>query len=218
MSHCLESYLGEKGEQVVQIEEVALVGIELIMQGLEVLAQNPTDVSAREQVAMGTDLGGYAIMLGGTNGPHLNSFSLVNYISHGRACALMNPYYTAFFTPAVPDRVRKIGTIYKNHGFIKGDIERLSDQDLGRRVAEGMLNFNRSIQFPVTLSEIENVEHEVINKILSAAKDPQLDSKLQNMPIPLSSGTVDEYMGPILEAAWSGDLNRIVFMKNQASL
>jgi alcohol dehydrogenase len=162
---------------------------------------------------MGTDLGGYAIMLGGPNGPHLNSFSLVNYISHGRACALMNPYYTAFFTPAVPDRVRKIGTIYKRHGFIKGDIERLSDQDLGRSVAEGMLNFNRSINFPTTLSEIGNIDYRVISKILSAAKDPQLDSKLKNMPIPLSSDAVDEYMSPILEAAWTGDLDRIVFMK-----
>jgi alcohol dehydrogenase len=213
MSHCLESYLGEKSERVTQIEEIALVGIELIMQGLKVLTKNPRDLAAREQVAMGTDLGGYAIMLGGTNGPHLNSFSLVNYISHGRACALMNPYYTAFFTPAVPDRVRKLGALYKKHGFIKEDIEGVSDQDLGRRVAEGMLNFNRSIQFPVALSEIENVGHEVINKILAAAKDPQLESKLMNMPIPLSSGSVDEYMGSILEAAWTGDLDRIVFMK-----
>lgn len=214
VSHCLEVYLGAKGEYMAQIEEIALVGIELIVTGLGVLARNPTDLSAHEQVAMGTDLGGYAIMLGGTNGPHLNSFSLVKYLSHGRACALMNPYYTAFFAPAVPDRLRKIGDIYKKHGFIEGNLEGLAAQDLGRIVAEGMLNFNRSIRFPTALSEIENIEYGVINKILIAAKDPQLNSKLKNMPIPLSSGTVDKYMGPILEAAWSGDLGRIVFMKN----
>lgn len=213
VSHCLEVYLGAKGKNVAQVEEIALVGIELIVTGLGVLARNPTDLPAHEQVAMGTDLGGYAIMLGGTNGPHLNSFSLVKYLSHGRACALMNPYYTAFFALAVPDRVRKIGDIYKNYGFIKGNLEGLSAQDLGRIVAEGMLNFNRSIRFPTALSEIENIEYEVINKIQTAAKDPQLDSKLKNMPIPLSAGTVDTYMGPILEAAWSGDLGRIVFMK-----
>jgi len=32
------------------------------------------------------------------SGPHLNSFSLVKYLSHGRACALLNPYYTLFST------------------------------------------------------------------------------------------------------------------------
>jgi alcohol dehydrogenase class IV len=215
VSHCLEVYLGAKGENVAQIEEIALVGIELIVTGLGVLTRNPMDLSARKQVAMGTDLGGYAIMVGGTNGPHLNSFSLVKYLSHGRACALMNPYYTDFFAPAVPDRVRKVGDIYKNHGFIERNLEGLSAQYLGRAVAEGMLNFNRSIRFPTALSEIENIEYEVIDKIQTAAKDPQLESKLKNMPVPLSSGTVDKYMGPILKAAWSGDLGRIVFYENQ---
>jgi hypothetical protein len=33
--------------------------------------------------------------------------------------------------------------------------------------------------------------------------------KLQNMPVPLTAEMVDEYMGPILEAAKDGDLSRI---------
>ena len=40
-------------------------------------------------------------MLGGTNGGHLTSFSLVDVLSHGRACAMTNPYYTVFFAPAI---------------------------------------------------------------------------------------------------------------------
>ncbi len=58
-------------------------------------------MAAREALCLATDLGGYAIMLGGTNGGHLTSFSLVDILTHGRACALMNPYYTVFFAPAV---------------------------------------------------------------------------------------------------------------------
>ncbi len=209
-SHCIEVYLGAKGEGVDRIEKIALAGMELIVAGLALLADKPDDLPAREQVALGTDLGGYAIMVGGTSGPHLNSFSLVKYLSHGRACALMNPYYTVFFTPAVEERVRKIGDIFKRHGYIDADLEVLSARELGQTVAEGILSFNRQIGFPTTLAEIAGIDRAVIEKILTAAKDPQLESKLQNMPVPLTADLVDQYMGPVLEAAWSGELNKIV--------
>jgi len=211
-SHCIEVYLGAKGDGLDRIEKIALAGIELIVAGLAVLAEKPHDPSGREQVALGTDLGGYAIMVGGTSGPHLNSFSLVKYLSHGRACALMNPYYTVFFTPAVAGRVRKIGDIFKRHGYIEAelDLDALSTKELGRTVAAGILSFNREIGFPTTLAEIEGIDRAVLEKILTAAKDPQLESKLQNMPVPLTADLVDQYMGPVLEAAWSGDLAKIV--------
>jgi len=209
-SHCIEVYLGAKGDGVERIEKIALAGIELIVAGLAVLAEKSDDSSAREQVALGTDLGGYAIMVGGTSGPHLNSFSLVKYLSHGRACALMNPYYTVFFTPAVEERVRKIGAIFKRHGYIQADLDALSAKELGRTVAAGILSFNRKIGFPTTLAEIEGIDRAVLEKILTAAKDPQLESKLQNMPVPLTADLVEQYMGPVLEAAWSGDLAKIV--------
>ena len=209
-SHCIEVYLGAKGEGLDRIEKIALAGIELIVAGLAMLAENPNDPAARDQVALGTDLGGYAIMVGGTSGPHLNSFSLVKYLSHGRACALMNPYYTVFFTPAVAERVLKIGNIFKRHGYIDRDLDALSAKELGRTVAAGILSFNRKIGFPTTLAEIEGIDRAVLEKILTAAKDPQLESKLQNMPVPLTADLVDQYMSPVLEAAWSGDLGKIV--------
>lgn len=209
-SHCIEVYLGAKGDGIDRIEKIALLGMELIVAGLANLAQKPNDPAAREQVALGTDLGGYTIMVGGTSGPHLNSFSLVKYLSHGRACALMNPYYTVFFAPAVEARVRKIGAIFQRHGYIKADLAALSAKGLGQTVAEGILAFNRKIGFPTTLAEIEGIDSTVMKKILTAAKDPQLESKLQNMPVPLTADLVDQYMGPILEAAWSGELDKIV--------
>ncbi len=211
LSHCLEVYLGAKDETAAQAEEVSLLGIELIVTGLGVVTRTPNDMAGREQIALGTDLGGYAIMVGGTSGPHLNSFSLVKYLSHGRACALMNPYYTLFFAPSVEERVRKVGAVFKKHGFIHSDLDTLSSRELGRVVAEGMLAFNRSIAFPTTLREIEGIDRSVLDRILQAAKDPQLESKLRNMPVPLSSESVDKYMGPLLEAAWSGNLEKVVF-------
>ncbi len=43
----------------------------------------------------------------------------------------------------------------------------------------------------------------------SAAKDPALKMKLENMPVPLTAETIDQYMRPILEAARDGDISRI---------
>jgi alcohol dehydrogenase len=48
-----------------------------------------------------------------------------------------------------------------------------------------------------------------VARALTAAKNPQLESKLRNMPVPLSAGQVDEYMGPVLRAAVSGDFSLI---------
>jgi len=210
LSHCLEVYLGVKDTDVEAVEEISLCGIELIVSGLRSLVRTPSEAGARKRIALGTDLGGYAIMIGGTSGPHLNSFSLVKYLSHGRACALMNPYYTVFFAPAVEDRIRKVGAIYERSGYIPTTLNGVSSPDLGRAVAGGMISFNRSIGFPTTLAELEGIDRSVLDKALQAAKDPQLESKLQNMPVPLSAESVDTYMAPILEAAWEGDLGKIV--------
>ena len=46
-------------------------------------------------------------------------------------------------------------------------------------------------------------------RALAAAKDPQLKMKLENMPVPLTADMIDEYMGPVLQAAKTGDLSLI---------
>ena len=158
---------------------------------------------------MSTDLGGYAIMIGGTSGPHLNSFSLVDVLSHGRACALMNPYYTVFFAPAIESKLQTIGAIYKKYGYIDEDLNALSGRELGLAVARGMVKFSKFVGFPTCLSDVQGFGKEHIKRCLTAAKDPQLEMKLKNMPVPLNAGLVDEFMGPILDAAWDGELEKI---------
>ena len=48
-----------------------------------------------------------------------------------------------------------------------------------------------------------------IERALAAAKNPKLESKLRNMPVPLTAAQVDDYMGPVLEAARTGDFSLI---------
>jgi len=209
VAHCLEVYYGASGDGLGRIEPVSLLGIRLIVHHLKTACEDLGNLAAREALGLGTDLGGYAIMLGGTNGAHLASFSLVDVLSHGRACALMNPYYTVFFAPAIEDKLRAVGAVYKEAGHTNADLDRLRGRDLGLAVADAMLALSHEVGFPTRLAEVDGFTDAHVARALTAAKDPKLASKLANMPVPLSAETVDEYMGPILEAAKTGDFGLV---------
>ncbi len=210
IAHMIEVLYGAVGQDFYEkAAEVAAVGVRLIVNYVERAVAKPTDLEAREALGLGTDLGGYAIMIGGTNGGHLTSFSLVDILSHGRACAITNPYYTVFFAPAIEQPLKLLGGIYKDAGLTQADVDSLSGRELGMAVAEAMIALSKRIGFPATLNEVEGFTDGHIERALTAAKDPQLKMKLQNMPVPLTAEMVDDYMGPILEAARDGDLSRI---------
>ncbi len=210
VSHSLEVLYGAVGKPYyAKVEEVAATGIGMVVNYLPRAIENPRDAEAREALCLATDLGGYAIMLGGTNGGHLTSFSLVDILSHGRACAIMNPYYTVFFAPAIQEPLKLMGKVYREAGLTTADVEGLSGRELGVAVAEAMFELARRIGFPTRLSEVEGFSQDHIERALAAAKNPQLKMKLENMPVPLTAEMVDEYMGPVLEAARDGDLTLI---------
>lgn len=212
ISHCLEVFMGLSGEKLDQARPVCLLGIEMVVKNVKKAVQNPTDLGVREELGLATDLGGYAIMIGGTNGAHLNSFSLVDILSHGRACALMNPYYVVFFAPAIEGKLREVGALYKAAGYTNANLDALSGRELGLAVAEAMVALSKDIGFPTKLTDVKGFSDEHITRCLTAAKNPALDSKLKNMPVQLSAATVDEYMGSVLQAAKAGDFSLIKSM------
>jgi alcohol dehydrogenase len=202
--------MGTSGPAYEKVKEVAELSIRLIVYGLQKIKKDKRDLEGRTALGLGTDLGGYSIMLGGTGGPHLGSFSLIDILSHGRACALLNPYYTVLFAPVIQDQLKVAGAIFKEAGYIKKEIKSLSGRELGLVVANGMVAFAKDLNFPTTLKEAgATLEH--LNRMLAAAKNPQLKSKLQNMPTSMDAekGDVDRLMKPVLEAAFTGDLSLI---------
>jgi alcohol dehydrogenase len=210
IAHCLEVFLGAVGKpNYNRIAEVASTGIRLIVHHIQRAATAPADLTAREALGLGTDLGGYAIMLGGTSGAHLTSFSLVDVLPHGRACAIMNPYYTVFYAPAIEAPLRVVGRIYREAGLTDVDVDALSGRDLGLAVAEAMIELSQRVGFPTSLSQVPGFTDDHVARALAAAKDPQLRMKLQNMPVPLTEEMVDEYMSSVLLAARDGDLSLI---------
>lgn len=209
IAHCFEVLTGIPAEKRTLAADIAANAIELSVKYSPLVVKNPKDMEAREAIGMATDLGGYAIMVGGTNGAHLTSFSLVDITSHGTACGIMNPYYAVFFAPAIQDDLRLVGGIFKKYGYIAEDIAALSGRDLGIAVAKGMVAFGKAIGAPTNLGELKGFGEQHIQRALAAAKDPQLAMKLKNMPVPLTADKVDEYMEPILRAAATGDFSLI---------
>ncbi|GHV87172.1 alcohol dehydrogenase [Spirochaetia bacterium] len=213
IAHCFEVFSGlpasapkEKYDLAAALTEAA---VELTVKYAPRVIKDPKDMEAREAIGMSTDLGGYAIMVGGTHGPHMTSFSLVDLTGHGTACGLMNPYYAVFFAPVIEKQLRLVGNIFKKYGYISGNLDSLSGKDLGIAFAQGMVAFSKAIGAPTALKDLPRWNDGYIAKILEAAKDPQLDMKLKNMPVPLSASRVDEYMGPIIRAAAGGDFSLI---------
>ncbi len=212
ISHLWEVFMGATGKDYYEkSKHITTLGFKLIINNLKSALED--DVNARIALGLGTDLGGYSIMIGGTNGPHLGSFSLVDVLSHGRACAILLPYYTVFFSPSIQDQLIAAGQIFQEAGFISRDTElkSLQTRKLGETVAKAMIAFNKSLGFPTTLREAGATEAH-LDRMLNAAKDPQLKMKLLNMPVPLDPevGDIENYMRGVLKAAFTGDFGEIV--------
>ncbi|MGE5252420.1 MAG: iron-containing alcohol dehydrogenase [Planctomycetaceae bacterium] len=211
IAHAWEVFMGATGQAYYEkMKEVAQACLALIAHGLPKVKASPGDREARHSLGLGTDLGGYSIMIGGTSGPHLGSFSLIDVLTHGRACAILNPYYTVLFAPKIQDQLEVFAEILKEAGFIKAKTEGKKGRALAMMVARGMIQFSKVLGFPATLADA-GVSKAHIKRMITAAKDPQLKMKLQNMPTPMEveRGDVDRLMKPTLDAAFTGKLDLI---------
>ncbi len=209
IAHTFEVFCGAKGEIYDKAAELAECAISLVVQHAATLVADPKNLLAREAIGLATDLGGYAIMIGGTSGAHLTSFSLVDIVSHGTACGIMNPYYAVFYSKAIQKQLKVLSSIFSSHGFADPSIGSLDGRPLAEAVAKAMIAFSQSIKAPSTLRDLKGFSEAHIERALAAAKDPQLEMKLKNMPVPMTSADVDAYMEPILRAGATGDLSLI---------
>ena len=204
LSHTIEVFWGAKEENYDITRKICETAVALVTGYAKRAVDNPDDIEAREALGLATDLGGYAIMIGGTSGGHLTSFSLVDCTTHGTACGLMKPYYAVFYSKAIQRQLKEMLS------FFGKDDSGLSGRELAVAVATAMMDFSRSIGAPTKLTDIRGFDHDVhVPRAVKAAKDPSLKMKLQNMPVPMTADDVDEYMTGILEAACTGDLSLI---------
>ena len=88
------------------------------------------------------------------------------------------------------------------------------------------MKFLRRFDFPTTFSDV-GIGKEYKERILKAAKIKQLWSKLEQSPVSLikrgingeidagaTEENIEQYMGPLIDAVISGDLNKIKNFEN----
>ena len=199
MTHLIEGYLNTVDEDVDPgANDRALIGLKLLFEALPRLIKNPEDRESRRRMSLASVLGGTVLFYKQAGGPHLNSFSWCTIMDHGEACAVMLPYYGAYYAPAVTEKLKRLNETIgiKDSGNIAKDF------------AEGLQSFYRDLDFPVTLKEFKDFSKEFIDKAITDAS--QNEMKLKAMPRPIPADKCDEILRTIITGAYNGTIEEIL--------
>lgn len=104
LTHCLEAFTNKFAHPL--IDNYALEGIRLIRRSIVQAVQNGTDAQAREDLAMGSMLGGFCLGPVNTAAVHALSYPLgsMYHLPHGLSNALLLPYVMEYNMEATPER------------------------------------------------------------------------------------------------------------------
>jgi alcohol dehydrogenase len=199
MTHLIEGYFNEVDEGIdPECNKRALMGLQLLFEALPRVVRSPDDREGRKGAAMASLLGGTVLFYKQAGGPHLNSFSWCNVMDHGEACAVMLPYYGAYYAPVIAQKMKKVS-------------EAMGANDTGnpaKDFAEGLLGFYRRLGFPLSLKEFEEFSEELIEKAVNDASQNKM--KLEAMPRPVPAEKSHEVLRTIIEGAYHGSLEAIL--------
>ncbi|MCF8143696.1 MAG: iron-containing alcohol dehydrogenase [Deltaproteobacteria bacterium] len=199
MTHLIEGYFNEVDEGAdPQCNERALLGIKLLFEALPKVVQHPEDREGRKKMAMASLLGGTVLYFKQAGGPHLNSFSWCNVMDHGEACAVMLPYYGAYYAPVIAQKMRRVCQAMGIEG----------SGDVAKDFAEGLLDFYKKLGFPVTLKEFDGFSEGLIEKAVNDAAQNKM--KLEAMPRPVPIENSARVLRTIIEGAYTGSLEEIL--------
>ncbi len=197
LSHLLEGYLSKVGSD--HVDPWALEGVKLVWEFLPRAAQDGNDDPAREALARACTIGGLVINEKGTGLPHGFSFSFHKQMSHGNAVALTLPAAWAYSLPGVEDKTRELARSMGLNGA--GAIK-----DTGREAIKALVDFYAQLGHPTKLSQIDGVDHELLECAARALACNEL--KLKNAPRPVERGK--DTLLAILEAAFDGELDYLM--------
>lgn len=199
MTHLIEGYLNTVDEGIdPRANDRALIGLKLLFEALPRVIQNPNDSESRMMMSLASLLGGTVLFYKQAGGPHLNSFSWCNVMDHGEACAVMLPYYVAYYAPAVTEKLKRLTEILgmKDSGNIAEDF------------ADGLRNFYRNLDFPLTLKEFKDFSKDLIDKAIKDASQNRM--KLEAMPRPIPPEKCNDILGTIITGAYNGTIEEIL--------
>jgi alcohol dehydrogenase class IV len=201
MTHLMEGYFNNVDEGVdPEANQRALIGMKLIFEGLPRVLQNGQDREARRMMSLASTLGGSVLFYKQAGLPHLNSFSWSNVMDHGEAVAVMLPYYSAYYAPDISEKM-------KNVARLMGIPE---SGNMKEAFVEGLFDFYKKVNFPVSLKEFKNFSEDLIEKAIRDVSQNRM--KLEASPRPVPPDKSEEILHTIIEGAYQGSIEKIVHL------
>ena len=199
LTHLMEGYFNNVDEGVdPEANERALIGLRLVFEGLPRVLKDGRNREARRMMSLASSLGGSVLFYKQAGLPHLNSFSWSHVLDHGEAVAVMLPYYAAYYAPNISEKIKKVAALM---GIPES-------RDMTKAFVDGLFDFYRKINFPLTLREFKNFSKDLIEKAVRDASQNRM--KLEASPRPVSPEKSKEVLQTIIEGAYQGTIDKIV--------
>jgi len=188
LTHCMEAYTNLFAHPFIDL--YAFEGMRLIADHLVRAVRDGEDEAAREQLAMGSLLGGFCLGPVNTAAVHALSYPLGSsfHLAHGLSNALLLPYVMEFNYPAAPGR-------YAAVAMALGCTREKDDETTAQHGVERIRTLIRECNIPMRLSEVGIPRNAIPDMAIAAMKITRL---LKNNPRPV---TVEDAMS-IYEAAY----------------
>jgi alcohol dehydrogenase len=147
LTHCMEAYTNKFSQPFIDM--FAYEGMRLIAENLEATIIDGKNKYAREQVAMGSLLGGFCLGPVNTAAVHALSYPLGSmfHLPHGLSNALLLPYVMEFNLIANPAKYAKVALVL---GCTQGD----DDLETAKSGVEKIKTLIKNCNLPATLSEV----------------------------------------------------------------
>jgi alcohol dehydrogenase class IV len=199
LTHLMEGYFNNVEDGIdPEANQRALIGLKLVLESLPRVLRNGQDREARRMMSLASSLGGSVLFYKQAGLPHLNSFSWSNVMDHGEAVAVMLPYYTAYYAPNISEKIKNVAALMgiKESG------------DMTKSLIDGLFDFYKKINFPLTLKEFKNFSKDLIEKAVTDASQNRM--KLEASPRPVTIEKNSEVLQTIIEGAYEGTIDKIV--------
>jgi alcohol dehydrogenase len=172
LTHCIEAYTNKNSKPLIDI--YALEGIRLIAANIQTAVHDGANIQARENVAMGSMLGGLCLGPVNTAGVHALSYPLgiMFHLAHGLSNAMLLPYVMEFNIPAHT-------TKYANIAIVIGCTQLATELETAYSGVQKIKEINKAVGIPSSLAQL-NVPATAIEKM---AKDAmKVQRLLKNNP------------------------------------
>ena len=160
LTHAMESYLTPNAFSFSEM--LSMKAMELILENLENVLEDPSDLETRKQLAIAQFLAGMSFTNVGLGIVHSMAHPLSAFydIPHGVANALILPDVLEFNAQECPEKIKKLADVFK--------IPYTGQQETAKNCADRIRKMNQKAGLPQKLKEV-NVRKEDLEQLAQSA-------------------------------------------------